>query len=58
VALSTREVIGQAEGILIERERITSEQAFTVLRTASQNLNIRLRDIAQHIVDTGEVPER
>jgi AmiR/NasT family two-component response regulator len=58
VALSTREVIGQAEGILIERERITPEQAFTVLRTASQNLNIRLRDIAQHIVDTGEVPKR
>lgn len=57
VALSSREVIGQAEGILIERERITPEQAFTILRTASQNLNLRLRDIAQHVVDTGEVPE-
>ena len=56
-ALSSREVIGQAEGILIERERITPEQAFTMLRTASQNLNLRLRDLAQYIVATGEVPE-
>ena len=58
IALSSREVIGQAEGILIERERITPEEAFTVLRRASQNLNLRLRDLAQHVVDTGEVPER
>jgi len=56
VALSTREVIGQAEGILIERERLTPEQAFDVLRRASQNLNLRLRDLAQYVVDTGEVP--
>lgn len=58
IALSSREVIGQAEGILIERERITPEEAFTVLRQASQNLNLRLRDLAQHVVDTGEVPKR
>lgn len=58
VALSTREVIGQAEGILIERERLTPEQAFDVLRRASQNLNLRLRDLAQYVVDTGEVPEK
>jgi AmiR/NasT family two-component response regulator len=50
-------VIGQAEGILIERERITPDQAFNVLRQASQNLNLKLRDLAQHVVDTGEVPE-
>ena len=58
IALASREVIGQAEGILIERERITPEQAFNVLRHTSQNLNLRLRDLAQHVVDTGEVPER
>ncbi len=58
LALSTREVIGQAEGILIERERLTPEQAFDVLRRASQNLNLRLRDLAQYVVDTGEVPEK
>ena len=55
-ALASREVIGQAEGILIERERITADQAFDVLRRVSQHLNIKLRDVAQHLVDTGEVP--
>jgi GAF domain-containing protein len=55
-ALASREVIGQAEGILIERERITSDQAFGVLRRASQHLNVKLREIAQYVVDTGEVP--
>jgi hypothetical protein len=58
IALTTREVIGQAEGILIERERLTPEQAFDVLRKASQNLNFRLRDLAQYVVDTGEVPDK
>ena len=51
-------MIGQAEGILIGRERIYPEQAFTILRTASQNLNSGPRDRAHRIVDTGEVPER
>lgn len=56
-ALVTREVIGQAKGILMERERITSDQAFDVLRRASQHLNVKLRDVAQTLVDTGERPE-
>jgi GAF domain-containing protein len=56
-ALATREVIGQAQGILMERERLTSSQAFDVLRRASQHLNLKLRDVAQHLVDTGERPD-
>jgi len=56
-ALATRVVIGQAQGILIERERITPDQAFDILRRASQNLNIKLRDVAQALVDTGEKPQ-
>jgi hypothetical protein len=55
-ALASREIIGQAEGILIERERITADQAFGVLRRASQHLNVKLREVAQYVVDTGEVP--
>lgn len=55
--LVTREIIGQAEGILMERERLTSEQAFQVLRQASQHLNVKLRDVAQNLVDTGERPD-
>jgi GAF domain-containing protein len=56
-ALATREVIGQAQGILIERERITADQAFDILRRASQHLNLKLRDVAQTLVDTGEKPD-
>ena len=56
-ALMSRETIGQAEGILIERERITADQAFAILRRSSQNLNLKLRDLAQYVVDTGDVPK-
>jgi GAF domain-containing protein len=56
-ALSSREIIGQAQGILMERERIAADQAFDVLRRASQYLNIKLREVAQTLVDTGEKPD-
>jgi len=55
-ALITREVIGQAQGILMERERISADQAFDLLRRASQHLNVKLRDVAQELVDTGRNP--
>lgn len=57
-ALVSRNLIGQAQGILMERERITADQAFDILRRASQHLNIKLRDVAQRLVDTGEGPPR
>lgn len=56
-ALSSREIIGQAQGILMERERIAADQAFDVLRRASQYLNVKLREVAQTLVDTGERPD-
>jgi hypothetical protein len=56
-ALAMRDVIGQAQGILMERDRISARQAFDVLRRASQHLNIKLRDVAQALVDTGEDPD-
>lgn len=49
-ALSSRDVIGQAKGLLMAREDITSEEAFAVLRKASQRLNVKLRDIADGVV--------
>lgn len=55
-ALRTREVIGQAQGILMERERISAEQAFAVLRRASQHLNVKLREVAHTLVETGADP--
>jgi GAF domain-containing protein len=56
-ALSSRATIGEAMGILMERERISSDQAFGILRRASQHLNIKLREVAQNLVDTGQDPE-
>ena len=50
------ELIGQAQGILMERERITAGQAFDILRRASQHLNTKLREVAQELVETGERP--
>jgi AmiR/NasT family two-component response regulator len=56
-ALRTRELIGQAQGILMERERITGEQAFALLRDSSQHLNVKLREVALTLIETGETPE-
>jgi hypothetical protein len=56
-AMATREMIGQAQGILMERERITADQAFDILRRASEHLNTKIRDVAQALVDTGESPQ-
>ncbi len=56
-ALRTRALIGQAQGILIERERITADQAFDVLRRASQHMNVKVREVAATLVETGESPD-
>jgi uncharacterized protein YjbJ (UPF0337 family) len=56
-ALASRETIGEALGILMERERITAGQAFEILRRASQHLNVKLREVAQNLVNTGEDPD-
>jgi ANTAR domain/GAF domain len=56
-AMDTREMIGQAQGILMERERITGDQAYDILRRASQYLNTKIRDVAQTLVDTGRSPQ-
>lgn len=57
-AIRTRERIGEATGILMERYKLTNEQAFSLLAKASQNLNTKLRDLAEEIVRTGDFPRR
>ena len=57
-ALENREVIGQAKGILATRLGVTLDDAFVQLRRTSQNHNIKLVDVADHVVATGELPER
>jgi hypothetical protein len=54
-ALTSRDVIGQAKGILMERLRVTPDEAFNVLRRSSQRLNIKLREVAARLAETGEL---
>lgn len=52
-AISTRQDVGEAVGIVMERHKITAEQAFDLLRTESQTRNVRLRELARRIVSSG-----
>ena len=56
--LSSRTVIGQAQGILIERHQVTADQAFRILVQASQTTNRKLRAVASHLVLTGQLAAR
>ncbi len=57
-ALTSRSVIEQAKGILMERERVGPEEAFDLLRQQSQHRNTKLRDVARDLVEgvTGRSP--
>jgi GAF domain-containing protein len=52
-AMASRAVIEQAKGILMERYKVTAEQAFTLLTHASQRNNVKLRDVAEELTATG-----
>lgn len=56
-ALTSSRQIGTAIGIIMARHLVTSDQAFEILRHASQDLNRKLRDIAAEVEATGEVPD-
>ncbi|WP_434995148.1 ANTAR domain-containing protein [Arthrobacter sp. Ld5] len=56
-AVNSRDVIGQAKGILMERHKITGEQAFIVLSMASQRNHLKLRNVADHLISSGELPQ-
>ncbi len=51
-ALTTRDRIGQAKGIIMERYGIDDVAAFEMLKRLSQDSNVRLADIAQQVIDT------
>ena len=51
----SRDVIGQAKGILMERLKLTPEDAFDALRRASQRLNEKLRAVALTLAADGRV---
>ena len=56
IAIANRTVIGQAEGILMERFDLAPDHAFAVLRRVSQHRNVKLNRIAEDLVRTRETP--
>ncbi|MCE7009884.1 GAF and ANTAR domain-containing protein [Kibdelosporangium philippinense] len=50
-AIDSRDVIGQAKGILMQRRKITADEAFDVLRETSQSLNVKLSELAKTLTD-------
>nr|WP_232530700.1 GAF and ANTAR domain-containing protein [Microlunatus antarcticus] len=54
-AVASRDLIGQAKGMLMERYRIDGDGAFRVLARVSQSTNRPLRDVARQLVETGHL---
>lgn len=57
LTVATRQLIGMAQGILIERHKLTPDQAFGLLVRVSQHSNSKLRDIADRLVQTGRLDD-
>jgi hypothetical protein len=57
-AVDARKLVGQAMGILMERYDLDSDRAFEVLRRYSQDGNVKLRDVAQQLIDTRALPTK
>jgi AmiR/NasT family two-component response regulator len=54
--MNSRDIVGQAKGVLMQRHRIDGRQAFALLVRTSQGTNRRLIDIADRVARTGEDP--
>ncbi|WP_238420832.1 GAF and ANTAR domain-containing protein [Gordonia sp. 'Campus'] len=52
-ALGTRDIIGQAKGMIMERYRLDAAEAFALLARLSQDTNTKLVDVAAQIVEAG-----
>jgi len=57
VAIDARKLIGQAQGILMERFDIDADRAFDFLRRQSQAHNVKLRYVAEWVVEHRNSPE-
>jgi GAF domain-containing protein len=57
VAMASRATIEQAKGMLMERYKVTPDQAFDVLTRVSQASQVKLRDVAATLVRTGDLSE-
>ncbi|MCW2855151.1 MAG: hypothetical protein JWR52_766 [Marmoricola sp.] len=56
-AVEGRTVIGQAQGMLMERFDLDADRAFSVLRRFSQTENVKLRQVAELVIANGNLPE-
>jgi GAF domain-containing protein len=54
-AIESRQVIGEAIGIIKSQGRVNSDEAFSMLSQASQRMNVKLRELARRIA-AGEQP--
>jgi GAF domain-containing protein len=54
-AALSRDVIGQAKGILMGTRHLTADQAFAQLQAASQHSNVKVRQVAENLCRTGEL---
>lgn len=55
-AVASRDLIGQAKGILMERHKISEHEAFLLLTKVSSKTNTKLREVAEEFVRTGALP--
>ena len=55
-AVAARHRVGLAQGILMTRRQLTAVQAFALLKRESQNTRVKLRTIAQTVIQTGDLP--
>ena len=55
---ASRDVIGQAKGMIMARSSVDEDQAFEMLQRASQRMNVKLRDVAAEIVGGRPLPPR
>ena len=54
-ALASRDLIGQAKGILMASRKIDADTAFELLRNESQKQNVKVRLIAEQVVAAGNL---
>ncbi|MDP8937857.1 MAG: ANTAR domain-containing protein [Actinomycetota bacterium] len=57
-ALRSRDVIGQVKGIVMAQQDVSADEAFDILRRASQRMNIKLREVAERVAARTPPDER